>query len=233
VTAAIHQPQYLPWLPYFDKADQCDVFVHLDTVQYERGGFQNRNRIKTHQGAQWLTVPVRSHLGDPICSVRTVDDRWSAKHAATIAFEYADAPYISWFRDELRPILLERWERLVDFNLAVAMWCFERLGIQCRHVRASELGVSGAKDDLIIGICRALGASVYVSGAGARAYQSDSKFEAAGIELRYQSYRSPTYEQQHANLGFLPELSALDLILNTGPSARSVLLRGRQPLQNT
>ena len=55
---AIHQPHYLPWQPYLAKVLACDVFIYLDSVQYQKNGVQNRNQIKTSQGTKWLTVPV-------------------------------------------------------------------------------------------------------------------------------------------------------------------------------
>lgn len=220
---AIHQPQYLPWLPYCAKAAQSDVFIYLDTVQFQKGGVQNRNQIKTAQGAAWLTVPVTAALGDAIRDVQIADARWQKKHIDGIAQSYRRAPHTAWFTDGLQPILQSPWTMLADLNVAVTEWIFHQLGVTCRRVRASELPATGTKSELVISLCRAAGATVYLSGPGARAYQDEADFLAAGIELRYQDYHVPAYPQCHPNLGFMPELSALDAILNLGPEARGVL----------
>lgn len=223
---AIHQPQYLPWLPYFDKADQADVFVYLDTVQYQKNGVQNRNQVLTAQGPKWLTLPVHASLAHSIRETRLADPRAAVTHARTIAQEYRRALFRAWFAEGLQPILGQSWETLAEINYATSEWMMEKLGIATRRVRASELGVSGAGEDLVLAICRELGATIYLSGTGARAYQSVENFQANGIELRYQAYRNQPYPQCH-DTEFVPDLSALDLLLNLGPDARATLLAGR------
>jgi hypothetical protein len=227
--AAIHQPQYLPWVPYCDKADACDVFVYLDTVQFHKNGIQNRNQIKTSNGASWLTIPVSVSLGDPIARTRIADQKWQKRHTAGIAQSYARAPFVGLYAEGLRPILEREWSLLADVDVAVTEWMFERLGIGSRRVRASELGpLAGSATELVINVCKAVGADVYLSGQGARAYQDPAHFAANGIELRYQEYQNQPYPQCHPALGFVPDLSALDLILNAGPGARDIMLAGRR-----
>jgi hypothetical protein len=224
--ASIHQPQYLPWLPYCAKADGCQVFVYLDNVQYQKNGVQNRNQIKTAQGAQWLTVPVNASSDTTIRETRIADQRWTKKHLQSIRQNYARAPFLDLFEEGLRPILEQPHEDLAGLNIAVTEWLFRSLGIGCKRIRASELKVAGMKDDLVIAICKAAGATVYLSGHGAKCYQDEKKFRAEGIELRYHEYHNPTYAQCHPAGGFLPDLSSLDLILNAGPDSRAVMLSG-------
>ncbi|RFC47013.1 MAG: WbqC-like protein family protein [Verrucomicrobia bacterium] len=224
---AIHQPQYLPWLPYFDKVDACDCFVYLDNVQFQKNGVQNRNQIKTPQGPAWLTVPLRASLNLNIRDTPIAAETWRKKHIRSIELFYARAPFLNLFADGLRPILDRDWTFLADLNIAVTDWMCNQLGIVSRRIRASDLHSHGAKDDLVIGICETLGATVYLSGRGAEAYQDPAKFARHGIELRYQDYKSQPYPQCFPALNFVPNLSALDLILNSGPEARSILLGGR------
>jgi hypothetical protein len=229
---SIHQPQYMPWVPYCDKADQCDLFVYLDNVQYQKNGLQNRNQIKTATGAAWLTVPVRASLSKSIAETEIADPRFREKHVRTIEMSYARAPYLSLFKEQARPLLERDWALLADLNIAATEWLFDSLQIKARRVRASQLDVSGKAEDLVIGICKAVGADVYLSGQGAVAYQHEKVFQQHGIELRYQQYQNQVYPQCHQGAGFIPDLSALDLILNTGPSARKIMLAGRRG-QNT
>lgn len=224
---AIHQPQYLPWAPFFDKADRADLFVYLDTVQFHRRGVQNRNQIKTHAGASWLVVPVHADRQTAICEVTIPQSRWAVKHVRSIEQNYRQAKFAQWF-DELHPILEDQWEKLSDLNIATTSWMFEKLQVKCRIVKASDLNVTGIADDLLLAICKAVNATVYMSGQGAKHYQDDRKFIASGIEVHYQVYSNQTYQQCHPKLGFVADLSALDLILNLGPEARTVMLAGRK-----
>ncbi|MBY0493503.1 MAG: WbqC family protein [Cyanobacteria bacterium] len=220
---AIHQPQYLPTLRYFAKAAACDVFVYLDTVQFQRRGFQNRNMVKTPHGARMLTVPVNADRETAIRDVAIAGDRWIDKHVTTLAHAYGKAPHYGWLRDELVPLLSPGAAKLSDLNIATTGWVFQRLGLKCREVRASELDVAGTKEDLIVAICKAVGARTYYSGEGARAYQDPATFAAAGIELQYQQFVHPTYPQQHEEQGFLPDMAAIDLLANAGPRSHDIL----------
>ena len=127
---AVHQPQYLPWLGYLAKWAAADVFVFLDTVQYEKNGWQNRNRIRTADGAHWLTVPVHARLGTPIREV-SVDTTqpWRARHLRAIEHAYARAPHLPAYRDGLRALLDTEWARLAPLTVASAEWLALAAGI--------------------------------------------------------------------------------------------------------
>ena len=226
--AAIHQPQYLPWLPYCAKASGCDVFVYLDTVQFQKNGVQNRNRIKTAQGAQWLTVPVNTYLDQRIRETLIAGQRWSKKHIASIQQNYARAPFLALFNEGLRPILEQPRANLAELNIATTEWLFGCLGIESKRMRASELDAIGVRDDMVISLCKEVGATIYLSGQGAKSYQDKDKFRAEGIELRYYEYHNQPYRQCHDEAGFVSGISALDLILNVGPQAREVMLAGER-----
>ena len=223
---AIHQPQYLPWLPYCDKAASCDVFVYLDSVQFQKNGVQNRNQIKTAAGATWLTVPVHASISRTIRETTLADEPWRRKHLRALELNYARAPH-SYLKDELREVLEREWDNLADLNIATTEWLFRHLRIQCQRVRASSLAVTGAGDDLVLNICRDLGTTEYLSGVGARGYQNEGKFRDAGIHLRYQCYRNQPYSQCFPEVGFIPDLSAIDAVLNLGSGARRIMLAGR------
>ena len=220
---AIHQPQYLPTLRYFAKVAACDILVHLDTVQFQRRGFQNRNMVKTPHGARMLTVPVNAHRETVIADVTIDGAAWVDKHVTTLQHAYGKAPFYAPLGDEFLPMLKSGFVKLADLNIATTAWTLRGLGATCRQLRASELGVAGAKGDLIIAVCKAVGAGVYYSGEGARAYQDPAAFAAEGIELRYQRFVHPTYPQLHADQGFLPDMAAIDLLVNAGPQAPDIL----------
>lgn len=223
-TVAIHQPQYLPWIPYLAKAASCDIFVYLDNVEFQKNGVQNRNQVKAANGPAWLTVPVRASLQTNIQDTPIDNSQpWRQKHLKTIENAYARATYKSLIDEGLRQLLMSEWNYLSDLNIALTDWMFNRLDIHCKRVRASDLQSGGVKDDLVIDICRAVGADVYLSGQGARAYQDESKFNQVGIRLIYQQYEKKIYHQCFPKLGFVPSMSGLDLILNMGDQSRRFL----------
>ena len=224
---AIHQPQYLPWLGYLAKWAAADVFVFLDTVQYQKNGWQNRNRIKTQAGATWLTVPVHAPLGTPISSV-TVDHRqpWPRRHLRAIEHAYADAPCFTRFRDELAALYATDWEALAPLAIASARWLAGSFGIETPTLLASELSGADVADptDRLVALCRAVGADTYLAGQDGPTYMDVTRFEAAGITIRLQAYDHPSYAQLHGQ--FVPSLSSLDLLLNAGPDGLAVLRSG-------
>ena len=223
---AIHQPQYMPWLGYLAKWAAADVFVFLDTVQYEKNGWQNRNRIKTAAGPRWLTVPVHARLGTPIAAV-AVDaaQPWRARHRRAIEDAYARAPYLVRHRDALGRLYAASWERLTPLAVASAEWLARAVGISTPARLASTLNVSaGDASARLVAICRAVGADTYLAGRDGARYMDPAAFAAAGIAVRYQDYKHPEYAQLHGE--FAPFLSGLDLLLTHGDDALAILRSG-------
>jgi hypothetical protein len=226
---AIHQPQYLPWLPYLAKIAQCDVFVLLDDVQYQKNGLQNRNQIKTAQGPSWLTVPVHADIEKTIAQTTLARQPWADKHVRTLAQSYARAPGLQALLAPLEPVLHQPWKSLADLNAAVLTVLLRAFSITVPVVRASSLAATGAKQDRVLAICRELEATQYLSGPGAAHYQEPLAFASLGIELQYQQYQAPSYRQCHMALGFVPDLSGIDLILNHPADAAEWLRSGLLP----
>ncbi|PYN90791.1 MAG: hypothetical protein DMD87_00725 [Candidatus Rokuibacteriota bacterium] len=229
VKLAIHQPHYLPWLGYFAKWAAADLFVFLDTVQYEKNGWQNRNRIKTREGARWLTVPVRARLGTPIRDVMVDSSQpWRIRHFAAIENAYGGAPCWARHRDELRALYGREWERLAPVAVASAEWLARKLGITTPTRLASEIGLSdGEQADAtarLVGLCREVGADTYLAGRDGARYMDIAQFAAAGIAVETQQYEHPVYTQAYGE--FVPSLSAVDLLLMHGDEALGILCEG-------
>jgi hypothetical protein len=225
-TVVVLQPGYLPWLGFFDQMARADIFVYYDDVQFDKNGWRNRNRIKTARGARWLTVPVlQSGRGlQRICSVE-IDNRtpWRRKHIETIGQAYAKAAYTKEYAPVLEQLLSGTWENLADLDIAATDLMARWLGISTATYRSSRLGIEGGQSERLMAICRNFGADRYLSGASARTYLDVPLFERHGIEVEWQDYDHPVYAQQHGE--FVSHLSALDLVLNMGPSSRDILLR--------
>ena len=222
-TAVVLQPSYVPWRGYFHLIQRADVFVFSDDVQYDKHGWRNRNRIKTAQGTQWLTIPVLSRgnvedgllLGD----VRTAErPDWAKKHAATLRGSYAKAPCFAEIWGEVGRFWEARTELLVDLTIPLTIALARLLGIErTRFVRSSELGVGGGKTERLVNLVRHLGCDHYLSGPAAKDYLDEAAFEAAGIRLEYAAYDYPEYPQLHPP--YDARVSVLDLLFMEGRRA--------------
>lgn len=223
---AVHQPQYLPWLGYLAKWAAADVFVFLDTVQYEKNGWQNRNRVKTPDGARWLTVPVRARLGTRISDVAIdVEQPWPARHLRVIDAAYGRAPYWSSTRDALAGLYAEPWERLAPAAVASAEILARAIGVTTPVRLASTISVEECDPTArLVALCRAVGADTYLAGGHGARYMDTKRFAEAGIRVLYQAYSHPVYAQQHGD--FVPFLSGLDLLLMHGDASLAILRRG-------
>lgn len=211
---AIHQPEHLPYLGFMYKMSLCDVFVLLDDVQFQKNGFQNRNRIKTPQGAQWLTVPVLHDFGQKINEVK-IDNKsdWRRKHLLSIQANYAKAPYFEKYFPLLQEIYSKPWDLLCELNIALIELFAKKLGIKAKLVRSSSLAKQGEKNELLLSICKRLGATTYVSGMGA-GYLDVALFEKNGIKVEYTHFTHPVYRQLHGE--FIPNMSVVDGMMMAG-----------------
>ncbi len=224
--AAIHQPQYLPYLGFFDKLARCDVFIALDNVQFQKNGLQNRNKIKNREGWQWLTVPV-SHTHDTHISDVTISDpfRWGRKHWSALQTNYGRAPHYAWCAEALKPVFDATWTHLSPLCLELTRVTRELLALRAPCVLASTLPGGGEASTLLISLCKAVGADTYLSGPGGRGYMDLEAFERANVRVLFQEFVHPEYPQVFPEAGFQSRLSVVDALFNCGESARSFLAR--------
>lgn len=224
---AAHQPQFAPWLGFFDKLDRADIFVLLDNVQFKKNEWQNRNRIKTSTGPQWLTVPVSFHFGDRIDEVAISQrQNWRHRHRQSLRTCYSRAPYYQSVSDLYEKIAFRPWDKLCDFNIALLRALMHELGIVTPIVIASELEPLDDDRDLrLIQLCRRLGAQTYLAGEGGRSYMNLDRFRSEGIDTIFQHYQHPCYSQLFGE--FHPRLSILDLLFNCGATSKEVVRGGR------
>jgi len=215
VTCAIHQPQYLPWLGYFDKIQRSDFFVLLDDDQYKKSEWQNRNRIRTKDGWQWITVPVRYRFGEEIREIEINNNtNWKHKHLQALLTNYGRAPCFKKHIDFFKEAYSRNWEFLVDINLHFIRYIAEALGIKTETILSSQLDVKTTGTQRLIDITKKVGADTYLSGPGGREYLETEEFKEAGVELVFQEFRHPEYKQQFG--GFISNLSVVDFLFNCG-----------------
>lgn len=225
---AVLQSNYIPWKGYFDLIASVDAFVFYDDVQYTRRDWRNRNKIKTAQGEHWLTVPVKNkgRFEQLINEVEVSDPGWAEQHWKTIAMSYRRAPCFAEMEGKVRAIYEQAAELslLSQINQHLISALCPLLGISTRLYRSEDLGRADGKNERLIHLCQALGASDYLSGPAASCYLDHAAFAAAGLGLDYMNYDGyPVYPQLHGE--FLHGVSVIDLLFNTGSDAAAFLQR--------
>jgi hypothetical protein len=220
-SVAIVQSCYIPWKGYFDLIAAVDEFILYDDRQFTRRDWRNRNRIKTPQGAQWLTIPVetKGRYHQRIDETVISDPDWGAQHWKTLAHNYAAAPYFADYRDELQALYASATaDRLSLVNRHFLDAINRMLGITTTVSWSTDYEAEGTKTERLVSLCGAAGATAYLSGPRARSYLDEAAFAEARIDVAYFDYAAyPEYEQLYPP--FDHAVTVLDLILNTGPEA--------------
>jgi len=220
---AIHQPNYLPWLGLFHKLWMSDIFVILDDVEYTSNSWTNRNKIKTPDGWTWLTVPVHDSTG-PIADVEIVTtEDWRLTHRKSLQHNYGQSPYFDEYCDAFFDIYETEWDRLGALNITLINELISLLDIECTIAYSSEFDVDSEKTTRLVDLCNAVDAECYFSGQGAKSYLRPALFADAGIDLVYQSFEYPTYDQRFDE--FIPNLSVVDPLFNVGAEQTKELLQ--------
>jgi hypothetical protein len=222
---SISQPRYLPWLGYFRRIAASDLFIYLDTVQYTPRDWENRNKIKTDRGWIWLTVPVKAEYRALIPDIRIDNEQpWQHKHWRTIETYYGSAPHFETYADPLGGLYERRtWHSLTDLNTSLTGIVCEWFGLsRAKFCKSSDMAVTGQGSELLLNLCKAVGATVYLSGSQGRNYLDETAFGKEGIEVLYDDYKHPTYRQLYGV--FEPNMAAIDLIFNCGPDSFDILM---------
>lgn len=215
----IHQPNYLPYLGFFDKLKKSDVFIVYDDAQFNKGDFQHRNKIRIHHGSKWLTVPVeKKHI--PINQIKIRNDiqidntKWMDNHFKQIYDNYSKAPYFNKYQSQLLDIYSETYDFLVDININLIKFLSNAFDIKTKVVFSSELDLNFTSTEKIIELVKAVGGDTYLSGPAGINYLDKEMLKTQEIDLVFQGYEHPVYKQQYD--GFVPYMSSLDLLLNEG-----------------
>ena len=227
-TVAIHQPNYLPWLGYFAKMAQADVFVLLDDVQFSKGSYTNRVQIARDGAPVWLTLPVRHEFGAAIDKVAIARPDWARSHLDTLRQAYRKADHFKAVWPDVQTALAGAEGGLSATNAYLIRWAAARLGLTSRLVGSASLGISGAQaDERLARIVDGLApGGTYLSGAGGAKYQSEETFAAHGLSLAYSAYKPPQYAR--SGEPFLAGLSVLDAVFHLGWDGTARILRPAQ-----
>jgi hypothetical protein len=220
----IHQPNYLPYLGFFEKMANSDIFIIYDNTQYKSQDFQNRNRIRTPKEWIWLTIPLTYEFGTQIKDIKFANDKWKKDHWKSIEANYSRAPYFYMYKDRLKKIYESSHDTLSDFNTAIIKEVAEILDIKTKIVKSSELipELNSKSTQALVNICKKAGAKTYISGADGEKYLDLKLFEKENIKVIFQKYNHPEYNQ--AFPGFEKYMCILDLIFNHGQNSLNILM---------
>lgn len=222
--ACIHQPQYFPWLGFFHKVAKADVYVCLDDAQYMNRSFMNRNKIRTPEGFQWLTVPVKSNLKCKINEVKINNNLdWKKTHLESIKRNYGKSDYFENYFSFFEDFYSKELNSLIELNLVGLKFVLKELGINKKIVLSSSLNISSKSTQRLVDLCKAVNADTYLSGLGGEQYMDESLFGKHGLNLEYQKFTHPKYVQRFKGL-FIEDLSILDLLFNEGPDSLKIIL---------
>lgn len=229
MTISVHQPQYLPWLGFFDKIKHSDYFVFLDCVQYKHREFQNRNKIRTPENWTWLTVPIVTRgFKEQIISETAINNSfpWQRKHLNAIKTCYQGTPYFDKYFAFFEDIFTNKtWGRLVELNVFIINYLIGELQIHTEIEFESDLQTNSRGTERIIEICKKVGADTYLSGIGGKHYLNESRFRDENIKLIYREFKHPVYRQnfnrQHDF--FISHMSVIDLLFNHGEKSGEII----------
>lgn len=210
----IHQPDFLPWLGFFDRWQKSDLFIVLDDVQFLRRGWHHRDKIKAPNGIQWLTVPVikKGRYHQLINEVEIDNnDNWRQKHLKTLKFSYSKGPNIERIFNCIEKIYGLKHKLLIDFNMDLLKFCADILEIKTSVVLASTFSVKSKSSQRLVDLVKVVGGDKYLTGSASKAYLNEKAFEEAGIKVCWQKFDHPEYPQLYG--GFKKMLSVLDFLI--------------------
>ena len=221
---AIMQPTYLPWIGYFALMKSVDVFIILDSVQFSKRSWQQRNQIKTESGVKWLTVPVISKgKKDQLIADVKIDysSKFPESHINMIEQNYRKSPFFGDFSEVFFSVLRERHEYLSHLSINLILLIRELLDIKTKIKYSSDFLTQGSKDELLAELCEHVGATEYISPPGSKVYLDDSDaFSKRNIPVKYFNYKYTNYPQLHGE--FIQYMSVIDLLFNYGPQCKKI-----------
>lgn len=215
----IHQPNYLPYLGFFDKMKKSDIFIIYDDAQFNKEDFQHRNRIRIFNGWKWLTVPVdKKHI--PINKVKIKDNveisgvNWQESHFRNLQDNYKETEYYINYEKSLREIYEQKYELLFDINMELIKFFIKAFNINTKIIFSSELGFNTKSSRKLVDLVSGVGGDTYLSGPMGKNYLEFELFNEKKIKIEFQEFKHPVYKQQYD--GFYPNMSAIDALFNIG-----------------
>jgi hypothetical protein len=229
IILAAHQPECLPWLGFIQKATMGDIYIILDTIQFVKEHWHNKNQILTHNGPQSIIVPVKNKSRLQTFTDVQIDNtkHWRKKHLNTIKYSYSKSPYFNQIYPEIEKIYNQDYFYLIEFNEKFIRYAFDKFKISIPIIKASNLknqghSLEGKKSELIINLCKAVKADVFVFGKDGKTYVEPNKFKNNNLKYIFQNFTHPVYNQFHKG-EFISSMSFLDILFNHGSESYKLL----------
>lgn len=222
---SIHQPNYLPYLGFFEKAYNADIFVLYDSTQFKKNDWQNRNKLCTGNGWQWISMPILHNFGQKICEVKIKDpEKNLSKNWRSIKVIYGRAPFFREYESVYSEIYSSNIEYIADLNIKIILAAAAHLGLKTKFIRSSELPqLDSVSTQALIDIANNVNADTYISGAEGINYLDMDLWNKTRLKIIFQKYSHPVYRQFNST-DFQPYMSILDLLFNCGPDSLDILL---------
>lgn len=224
----IHQPEHMPWLGLLDKISKADIFVLLDTVDFEKNYFQNRNKIRTSKDYDYITVPIEKHNHKSIKEIKIIYQQdWTVRYLGKIYNEYHKTAYFHTYYHVIKNIINSNFTYLIDLNECLLRQILEWFDITTPIIKASSLNLDSSlkSTDLLLEISKKLNADTYLSGTSGKDYLDINKFTEANINVEFHQFFHPVYKQLYDKYSdsFVPGMNSLDLLFNYGEKAKEIL----------
>lgn len=221
----IHQPGYLPWLGFFKKMINSDIFVYFDDVSFVKNNYYNRNLIRTNSGPLQLTIPVRMEAESKINDVKIdTSQNWQIKHKKSILLNYSKTKYFKNYSNFIEELYGRKIEKIIDINIEIIEFLKKEFNIKAKTIFSSELNVTGTASERILEICKLLDGEKYITGTvWAKKFLNIQDFKKNDISVEFQEFVHPEYKQPDNN--FIPNMTAFDLLFNEGSINSSKILK--------
>jgi hypothetical protein len=229
IVVGIHQPNFFPWLGFFDKMVRSDIFIFLDHVQIPKNGGSAVNRVKIlfcDGKARWVTLPIKRCHGVQSINDVIIDSSmdWKRSFATKLSENYKTFEYYDEVYAFVEPIIMNNEENLAEYNLHAITTFVEKLGLKTKFIRGSYIPHEGMSNEMLISLIKHVGGTVYLAGNGAT-YMDDHKYASNNISVVYQNFEHPVY-RQHKNKPFVKGLSVIDAMMHVGfDGVKDIIMR--------
>ena len=225
IITSIHQPDFFPYFGYFNKINKSDVYIVMDNVQLSKSGWTHRDKIKTSKEVSWITIPIKNIKKKQLIKDCLIDHdiNWKKKHINMISESYKNSKFINEGIEIINDLYKLNTNYLFEFNFNIINKLFEIFKINVDIKLLSQLNVDGDKSELLIKILKKINSNLYLSGDGAKNFIDIDLFKNNNIEIIFNDFKHPIYEQIHGD--FVKDLSILDIILNCGITETERLIK--------
>ena len=214
----IMQPYFFPYIGYFSLIKHVDEFILFDTPQFIRHGWIERNSIKNAGGGYvYISVPLLKHSQKTAIQNILINNEmdWKNKILAQLV-HYKKAPYYKEVTEMLRALFEKEYLDIVTLDKVTLEKVCEYLNIDTEIKVFSQMNLEIeqvlAPDEWALNICKAIpGANEYWNPPGGKAFFDVSKYDKAGIDIRFQEVEITEYQQ--GKNAFEAGLSIIDVMM--------------------